>query len=224
MAFTSRSGGRSRAPYAGLNLATHTGDDPGAVSANRRRVSEALGIDPRWVVPLQVHGCRSLRASGYQRAGEAGIQADSVVADGPGVPVAVMVADCAPVALAGQRWSAVAHCGWRGLCAGVIEAAVAALGEGAPRAWLGPTIGPCHFEVGPEVVRAFAAAYPGAPRFHRGAGDKLWFDLPAAVRWVLRSAGARIDDYDPACTYCDRDYFSFRRDGVTGRQAVVVWR
>jgi YfiH family protein len=210
----------STGPYAGLNLATHTGDDPAAVRANRDRVSRALGIGGEWATLTQVHGCRAVVAKD-PAAHEEG---DALVTSAGLPPAVVLVADCIPVALVGSTQSAVAHAGWRGLCAGVIEEAVNALDDEAPRAWLGPGIGPCHFVVGREVAETFAAAYPEAPDFCSRKNGKLHFDLAGATRWVLRSRGVQVDDDPVPCTVCDSNLYSYRRDGVTGRQAVIVWR
>lgn len=223
VAFTSRPGGLSEGPFAGLNLATHTGDDPVHVRVNRQMVSEVLGVDAQWAVPRQVHGSRAVPASSLKLGMDD--EADAVTADLPGVPTAVMVADCIPLALVGGERSTVAHAGWRGLCAGVIEQAVESNGDEDLEAWIGPCIGPCHFEVGPEMVDTFRRAYPAAPRFWDRPGGKLHFNLPAAARWVLGQAGVCVlDRDDPPCTFCDPNLYSFRRDGVTGRQAVLVWR
>lgn len=223
VAFTSRPGGLSEGPFSGLNLALHTGDNPVHVRANRQKVSAALGLDSRWAVPRQVHGCRAVAVSALELGMEK--EADAVTADVPGVPAAVMVADCIPIALVGEERSTVAHAGWRGLCSGVIEQAVHSNGGRDLEAWIGPCIGPCHFEVGQDVVDAFSNAYPAAPAFWDQRVGRLHFNLPAAARWVLGRAGVYVaDGDDPPCTFCNSNLYSFRRDGVTGRQAVLVWR
>lgn len=154
-----------------------------------------------------------------------GQEGDALATSATGIPLAVMAADCLPVALVGEESSAVAHAGWRGLCAGVLEAAMAKFAPGdRPVAWIGPSIGPCHYQVGAEVVDTFRSANPEAPEFWTSDGDRFRFDLRAAARWVLRKAGAQVDDDDPPCTFCDSRFYSFRRDGETGRHAVVVWR
>ena len=201
-------------------MATHTGDDPEAVRANRDKVSRALGIGEEWATLTQVHGCRAVVA-GDPAASEEG---DALVTSAGAQPAAVLVADCIPVALVGTTRSAVVHAGWRGLCAGVIEEALKVLDDGAPGAWMGPGIGPCHFEVGREVATSFAAAYPDAPDLSGERSGKLYFDLAGATRWVLRSLGVEVDDDPVPCTMCDPNLYSYRRDGVTGRQAVIVWR
>jgi purine-nucleoside/S-methyl-5'-thioadenosine phosphorylase / adenosine deaminase len=210
----------STGPYAGLNLATHTGDDVEAVRANRDKVSRALGIEGEWVTLRQVHGGRALVADDPAACEEG----DALVTSVGGPPAAVLVADCIPVALVGSTRSAVVHVGWRGLCAGVIEEALKALDDEAVRAWIGPGIGKCHFEVGREVADSFEAAYPDALDFCSEDRGKLHFDLPGAARWVLRSKAVDVDDDPASCTVCDPNLYSYRRDGVTGRQAVIVWR
>jgi polyphenol oxidase len=194
------------------------------VSANRLAVSRALDIPGRWACARQVHGNRTVRADG-QRVIELSHQdADAIVTSVPGLPLAVLVADCLPIALVGRRSSSVIHAGWRGLCAGVIESAVKAMGERAPRAWIGPSVGPCHYQVGAEVIDKFHAAYPHSPAFWEGTGADTRFDLTAAGRWVLKSCGVTVEDHKPVCTACDERFFSYRREGTTGRQAVLVWR
>jgi YfiH family protein len=198
------------------------GDDPERVRANRRRVARALDIPDEWVSLKQVHGAEVVEVT--KRNGGGAAQGDALRTSAPGIPLTVMAADCLPVALVGEKSSAVAHAGWRGLSAGVLDAAARAFDGESAQAWIGPSIGPCHYQVGAEVVDAFTRAYPGSPEFWTADGSRFKFDLRAAARWVLRRAGARVDDYDPPCTLCDQRFYSFRRDGETGRHAVVVWR
>lgn len=224
VAFTTRLGGSSGGPYSGLNLGTATADDPDKVRANRERVARALGVSAEWVSLKQIHGTGVVEVADLAGCGT-GQEGDALSTSAPGIPLAVMAADCLPIALAGDETSAVAHAGWRGLCAGVLEAAVAKFAPGDPPvAWIGPSIGPCHYQVGAEVVDTFRSANPEAPEFWASDGDRFRFDLRAAARWVLRKAGAQVDDDDPPCTFCDSRFYSFRRDGETGRHAVVVWR
>ncbi len=209
-------------PYSSLNLGTATEDDPERVRANRRRVARALDIPAEWVSLKQVHGTDVVEVKGlkgFQRR-----SGDALCTSAPRTPIAVMAADCLPVALVGRSSSAVAHAGWRGLCAGVLQRAVATFGEDAPRAWIGPSIGPCHYQVGTEVVEAFRATNPDTPDFWESNGSGFRFDLRSAARWVLSRAGALVEDSQPPCTFCDDRFYSFRRDGETGRHAVVVWR
>lgn len=227
VACSTRLGGVSPAPYDSLNLSLATGDHPDRVAANRQRLSAALGVPATWALARQVHGCGVLVDPSETGAR---VEADALVVRQPGRPAAVLVADCVPVALVGEGVAAAVHAGWRGLCAGVIEAAVAAAGAppGALTAWIGPCIGPCCYEVGPEVPQAFVARRPGAPDCTRRVGGATHFDLRAAAAWVLGRAGVAVTGSgDGACTACDPRFFSHRRDarggGTTGRQGLLVW-
>lgn len=223
VAFTLRAGGVSAAPYDSLNLSTATGDDPARVATNRRRVSAALGISPDWVTARQVHGCDVMVAGATPWA------------DPPAADALLVAEPGRPVALTARGVAGAVHAGWRGLCAGVVEAALARarpLAGGPLTAWIGPCIGPCCFEVGPEVAEAFAAGHPaqrrGAAGFERVAAGRRHFDLPGAVAAVLAGAGVMVGGTAGVCTACDPRFFSHRRDarggGTTGRQALVVWR
>lgn len=221
--FTTRVGGSSIGPYAGLNLGAATADDPAKVRANRQRVARTLGISPEWASLRQVHGTGVLEVADSAEC--QGLRGDALITGAPGVPISAMAADCLPVALVGAEVSAVVHAGWRGLCAGVLQAAVSNFSrDSRPVAWIGPSVGRCHYQVGREVVEAFREANPASPGFWAADGDRFLFDMRAAARWVLRRAGAEVDDYEPPCTVCDSRFYSFRRDGETGRHAVVVWR
>lgn len=191
-------------------------------------MARALGIPERWGELKQVHGAAVHKLDNGFRDFDPGawLEADALLVRGADAPVAVFAADCLPVALVSPELAGVAHAGWRGLAAGILDFAVGGFtGEGSVTAWIGPSIGPCHYQVGGEVVEAFQGAYPAAPEFWEVDGDRFRFDLRAAARWVLRRAGATVPEYDPPCTYCDDRFYSYRRDGgVTGRQAVVVWR
>ena len=155
--------------------------------------------------------------------------ADAAVAFGPGPVCAVLVADCLPVFLASRDGDrvGVAHAGWRGLAAGVIEATIVALGCDPARlvAWLGPAIGPQAFEVGEEVRSAFTAQDPAAAvHFHPGRADRWLADLPALARRRLMNCGVASVHGGGACTASDpARFYSYRRDGVTGRMAALAW-
>lgn len=249
---TWRGGGVSGGPYASLNLGGHVGDAAAAVAQNRstlRRAAQLPG-EPVWL--SQVHGTRVLdldapdhgpapasaavRGTGAvpgtgavlgMGAGESG--ADAAVTRQPGRVCAILTADCLPLVfatLAGDRVGA-AHAGWRGLADGVIEAAVRALDVPPERllAWLGPAIGPLHFEVGAEVREALLKRDVGAAAaFVPNARGRFMADLCALARRRLHALGvSRIFGGDE-CTYARADrYFSYRRDGVTGRQATLIW-
>lgn len=222
---TLRSGGVSEGPYASLNLAAHVGDRPAAVAANRRllRVVAQLPAEPLWLE--QVHGTDVVRHAG----GAIGLRADAAVAFEPGRVCAVMTADCLPVVLADRDGTrvAVAHAGWRGLLGGVLAATVAELGVAARElhAWLGPAIGPEAFEVGTEVREAYAARVPGsADCFVRNERGRYLADLYRLASLALGAAGVSAVHGGGWCTHRDRErFFSYRRDGVTGRMATLAW-
>jgi YfiH family protein len=241
-AFTLRTGGVSDGQYAALNVALHVGDDPRAVAENRRRVAGELQLpaEPLWLT--QVHGTTVLdvdadtEGNAAPRAalpGDTAPSADAAFTCQPGRVLAVQVADCLPVLLATHDGGAVAvaHAGWRGLAAGVLEATVAALGVGgdALHAWLGPAIGPAHFEVGDEVRAAFCA--PGGARggeaaaaFVRNDRGRWQCDLRLLARQRLLALGVRSIHGEPRCTYGEPDaFYSFRRDGSTGRMVALIW-
>lgn len=226
-AATTRRGGLSVGPFATCNLGARTRDDPATVAANRARVARALGLPgaPRWL--RQVHGTAVVELA----AGTTGTpEADAAWTRESGVVCAVLTADCLSVVLGDPDGAAVAvaHAGWRGLAAGVLDATVAALPvpAGRLRAWLGPAIGPQAFEVGPEVRTAFLESDPGAAgAFRRGAGDRWHADLHGLARRRLRALGVTRVDGGGCCTYADRArFFSHRRDGPgTGRMATLAW-
>jgi YfiH family protein len=222
--FTTREGGVSAAPYASLNLGTHVGDSAEAVAENRRRVGQGLPATPAWLT--QVHGVRVVDA-----AHPATHEADAAFAQTPGVVCVVMVADCLPVLFCDRTGSVVAaaHAGWRGLADGVLEATIAAMNVPASGllAWLGPAIGPTVFEVGPEVRERFVSEIPKAAAcFLPGKGDRLFADIFALARLKLQRAGiaeAAIHG-GGVCTVSDSQrFFSYRRDGTTGRMGAFIW-
>jgi YfiH family protein len=224
--WTDRHGGVSRRPYATCNLGDHVGDDPEAVLENRRRVATAIGHGPPtvWCVPQQVHGSTVavVREEGMRPV------ADGLVTDVPGLVLAAMSADCATVALFGAGAVGVAHAGWPGLLAGVIEEAVTALrslpgsADGGPiSARLGPCVRPAHYEFGADDL-ARVRARLGDDVVATTASGSPALDIPAAVRASLRAVD--VHDFEDAgiCTFASPDHFSYRREGITGRQAVVA--
>ena len=242
-AMSQRGGGMSSGEdgrYASLNLGVAVGDEPAAVAENRARFAAALGAQPVWL--RQVHGIRVMRLhAGSDMTPDE--PADAAWTSDPGVACTVQVADCLPVLFARRDGSAVAaaHAGWRGLAAGVLEATLQALCNGADDgrrtapadvvAWLGPCIGPREFEVGADVVQAFGEdpAAPDARCFvyrARPEGTARWLvHLTRLARKRLAAAGVQHITEARACTAEDRSaFFSFRRDGVTGRMAAAVWR
>jgi YfiH family protein len=207
--FTTREGGVSDGPYASLNLGRLTQDPQPNVDENRRRACAAVGADAdALALNRQLHSASVHRA----HPGARGEPGDGLWTDAPGVPMLALTADCLPIALVRDGRLAVLHAGWRGLAQGVVEAGVAAIG-GADAACVGPGIGPCCYEVGPEVSARFE---PDLTRDRR-------LDLWTAAERALRRAGARAVERADLCTACHPElFFSHRRDrGVTGRQGVV---
>jgi polyphenol oxidase len=212
VAFTTRAGGVSEGPFASLNLGGKE-DHPEAIAENRRRACEQLGLDSsRLAFNRQRHTARVHRAG-------AGIQpsdGDALWTDDAGLPLLAMSADCLPIAIvatSGAPALAVVHAGWRGLAAGVVEASVGALGGVATAAVVGPAVGPCCYEVGPEVSERFD------PDLTRDGILDLW----GAAERALRRAGVERVDRLELCTRCNTElFFSHRRDGpVRGVQGVI---
>jgi len=224
---TTRAGGVSQGPYASLNLGLRTGDDPQAVTENRSRLRAVLPQEPKWL--RQVHGAAVVDADTLAGTQIEPSEADAAVARRAGTVCAVMVADCVPVLLADRAGTtvAVAHAGWRGLAAGVIENAVSRMGV-APRevlAWLGPGIGPRAFEVGADVRGAFLARDAGSDAaFVSHAPGKWLADLYALARRRLSGIGVASVHGGGLCTHSDAQrFFSYRRERVTGRHAALIW-
>jgi len=225
---TTRHGGVSAGPYASLNLGDHVGDDPAAVAENRRLLRARLPAEPVWL--KQVHGKQCCDAAACSNAkGNPPPEADAAFSRTPGVVCAVLTADCLPILLCDTAGTVVAaaHAGWRGLAAGVIEATVAAMGVPGEDllAWLGPAIGPRHFEVGGEVRDVFSAHDPQAARAFVARPDGKWLcDIYLLARQRLADLGVcRITSAD-FCTVRDtQQFFSYRRDGATGRMASLIW-
>lgn len=223
---TTRAGGVSRPPYASLNLGTNTADRREHVAENRRRLQTGLALpeEPRWL--RQVHGVGVVAAEQVSRDVT---EADAVWTARPGIVCAIQTADCLPVFLCDRDGGRVAliHAGWRGLAAGVIEAAHAALEVPGERllAWLGPAIGPRAFEVGAEVRRAFLAVDPGLTGAFRATPHGRWLaDLYHLARHRLGRCGVARVYGGGFCTVADsRRFYSYRRDGRTGRMASLLW-
>jgi polyphenol oxidase len=226
--FTDRHGGTSSAPYAGNNLADHVGDDPSRVGENRLRLAAALAAeesavpdDPEnWVWLRQLHGARV--ADGQPCVPP--IEADASVTATTGRPLVVLTADCAPVALANDTAVAVVHAGWPGLERGVIGAAVRALreaGTGPVRGVLGPCIHPARYEFGTDLLERLTRLL-GAEVASQTADGAPALDVPLAVRRSLERVDVDLLDDVGVCTAASSDHFSYRRDGTTGRQAVVA--
>ncbi|MEO7557926.1 MAG: peptidoglycan editing factor PgeF [Gammaproteobacteria bacterium] len=247
---TTRQGGVSVPPYDSLNLAQHVGDDAQAVRENRRRLTQILRLpaEPIWLD--QVHGACAVDAASVPPASSGLIKADAIYAKGPDQVCAVLTADCLPLLLCNHAGTQVAavHAGWRGLAAGVIEAAVAAfeIAPGHLMAWLGPAIGPHSYAVGAEVRAAFvdkdsAAAQAFTPVPARSPlavktraentafpepeiSARRWYaDMYALARLRLAAIGVRQVYGGNDCTLSDPRFYSYRRNGITGRMATLIW-
>lgn len=214
-AFSTRIGGVSEPPFDGLNLGALTEDDVQSIVENRRLLAAALGFAPEAIAfGRQVHGAELATHGGSPSQPNA---VDGHVITEPEVLGLVFVADCVPVALSGPNGAAILHCGWRGLAAGIVAKGVAAIG--ATDAAVGPSIGACCYEVGPEVLVPFE-------RLGEGIADGRLLDLPEVARRLLLGAGVERIELSGLCTSCEPElFFSHRRDrGRTGRQAGLVWR
>lgn len=217
---TTRSGGFSKGCWSSFNLGDSCGDDPVDVAANRSLLDTVLPAPANWL--RQVHGTSVLRISGPRQAVEEG---DAEVSFLPEQVCAVLTADCLPVFFCNRRGDRVglAHAGWRGLAGGILQAAVAALDEDPAEliAWLGPAIGPKSYEVGRELEESFAEEYPAG---FSEQGGRLLMDLYALARLKLEASGVLAVYGGDYCTFADPErFFSYRRDGVTGRMASVIW-
>jgi polyphenol oxidase len=232
VAYTERTGGVSESPFDALNLGYATGDRPEHVRENRDRLVRALSIPP-FAIGKQAHGSHVVRV-GEDRAG-AGFEgppsplgeADILAVSRSGIPVALLVADCVPLALASpdQGLLVAVHAGWRGMAAGVVGGALSAF-ERPQRvlAAIGPSIGPCHYEVGEDVALAVTTGSEAGAVTERRDG-RLFLDLPGTVARGLQAAGVREIERTDLCTACERKrFFSHRRDAETGRQGMVALR
>jgi polyphenol oxidase len=217
--FSTRRGGVSEGPYESLNLGILTDDDPEHVTFNRARLAESAGVDAgRIVMGWQVHGTDLQAWDGpdpqlaYAQPGDKQLpRVDGHLTDEAGLGLLVLVADCYPVALSDGKRAAMLHCGWRPLAGGIIERAIAEF-HSPPAAAVGPGIGGCCYEVGPDVSERFADV--------PGAVDGRMLDLRRVIAARLEAAGVSEIEHLDRCTSCEPElYFSHRRDnGLTGRQ------
>jgi polyphenol oxidase len=221
-AFSTRLGGVSAAPYDALNIAILTGDEPDRVTENRHRLAASLERDPAGVVMgRQVHGSDLRLHKDRQQprvfadAVRSPDEVDAQITSNPDLTPLVLVADCLPVAMMGPSGVAMVHCGWRGLAAGIVAEAAAAVE--AEAAAVGPGIGPCCYEVGDEVLGAFSDL--------DGVARGRMLDLTAVATALLERAGVTAIESSGLCTSCNAElFYSHRRDGErTGRQAGLVW-
>lgn len=226
---TTRRGGASTGAFDSMNLRDGLGDDVRAVARNQARLTASIGVP---LVHLnQMHGHRVVRLTAADaEAGALRHDADGCVTTDAGVVCSVQVADCLPVLFAARGAVAAAHAGWRGLAAGVLEATLEAVCTAARCApdqvevWLGPCIGPRKFEVGVDVLRAFGDDPAGSARFTPLTPGKWLANLPQLARDRMVARGVRSLSGGAWCTVEDASrFFSFRRDGVTGRMAAAIW-
>ena len=220
---TTRAGGASTGPWQGLNLATHVGDDPAHVGLNRAWLRAQLPGEPLWLE--QVHGIDCVMAE----SSLAGCKADASVSFEPWQICAVLTADCLPVLFCTQdgQCVAAAHAGWRGLLAGVLENTVRAMRAPPEQiiAWFGPAIGPDNFEVGTEVRTAFLAEDTQSAGAFVAHGNKWLADIYGLAHLRLQRLGLAGIYGGGECTVNDPErFYSYRRDGATGRMASLIWR
>lgn len=224
---TIRQGGVSQWPWASLNLGDHVNDNPSHVAENRLHLKRLAGLphEPRWLT--QVHGCNLLDAAALPASHLC--EADAVYSNRPQHICAVLTADCLPVLFTDSagREVAASHAGWRGLAAGVLEQTIGRF-DAAPEklmAWLGPAIGPASFEVGADVREAFLAWSFDCEVAFIEHGEGRWLaDIYQLARQRLRKAGVTAIHGGGYCTYRDAEHFySYRRDGETGRMATLIW-
>jgi len=229
--FFARLGGVSRPPFATLNVGASVGDDPQAVAMNRQRCFSALGLaEPMVVTPYQVHGTRIARV-GPAEGGRVIADTDGLLSDREGTVLFLRFADCVPILLYDRRCRAIGlvHAGWRGTLDGIAALAVAAMrdcfGTDPAALWagIGPAIGPCHYEVPPDLAEYFARRFgPQVLAWPGDGGTRL--DLPAANALALQEAGVRSVVQAGLCTACHTDeFFSHRAEGGhTGRLAALA--
>lgn len=223
---TTRLGGESQSPYLSFNVAQHVGDSAESVLHNRRQLMEQLALptEPRWL--SQIHSNRIVKLS---RETNGLLEADASFTCESDIVCAVLTADCLPVMFTDDAGCcvAVAHAGWRGLVAGILEATVTALPADPDKilAWMGPAIGPSVFEVGDEVRQAFTDKYPNTKNAFQATNHGLWFaDIYQLAKRILNKASVYNVFGGGYCTYSDdQRFFSYRREKTTGRMASLIW-
>ena len=220
---TTRNGGFSKGQWSGLNLGGSCGDDLNHVKQNRALLQTLLPCEPHWL--RQVHGRKVVV---WDNGFDSGLEADAIVSNQTRQVCAVLTADCLPVLFCNKAGTKVAasHAGWRGLAAGVLEATISSMGCEPCKlmAWLGPAIGPTAFEVGEDVHSTFLRVDPDNATAFSPHNDSWLADLYGLARLALKRVGVEQVAGGLYCTYTDQDkFFSYRRDGETGRMATVIW-
>jgi len=220
---TTRNCGFSEDGWSQFNLGNHCGDHPGHVQQNRQLLNTLLPSEPRWL--RQVHGTKVVNWNDDQLSDT---EADAIISHHPGQVCAVLTADCLPVLFCNEGGTkvAAAHAGWRGLATGILETMVASLDchPAELMVWLGPAIGPKTFEVGNDVYDAFVSLNTDNAHAFAPHGDRWLADLYDLARLALKRTGIERISGGQFCTCTDKDrFFSYRRDGQTGRMATVIW-
>jgi hypothetical protein len=226
---TIRSGGVSKAPYNSFNLAHHVGDNELDVMTNRQLLEEKAHLPKSPVWLNQVHSDRIIEVTSEPLLSLNSVPptADASYTQQSGIVLAIMTADCLPILLCNSRgrWIAAVHAGWRGLAAGIVTKTVQNY-PGSPQdllAWLGPAIGQGAFEVGENVLQAFVRSRKDAKAYFKPIGDKYLADLYALAKVELQALGVQVYGGN-FCTYSEEErFFSYRRDGITGRMASLIW-
>ena len=225
---TTRDGGVSQPPYDSLNLGAHVGDDEQSVNRNRALLTQYLPAKPVWLE--QVHGTEVFDADHWDQSSVP--VADAAVTTQPQRVLCIMTADCLPVLLAskGGEVIGVAHAGWRGLAAGIIEKTIQKMKQKLDQdiqiqAFLGPAIGPESFQVGQEVKDIFEQHDPNSSQAFKPCSEpmKYWADIYQLARMRLHSQGVEQVDGGDRCTLKESCFYSYRRDQVTGRMASLLW-
>ncbi|MCA6222901.1 purine nucleoside phosphorylase YfiH [Photorhabdus antumapuensis] len=222
---STRLGGISLSPYDSLNLGKHVGDKPDIVEQNRHILAKMAELPQQPVWLEQVHGTRVVRLNDQPLEDN---RADAVYTNIPGQVCAVMTADCLPVLFCSSAGDevAAAHAGWRGLCAGVLENTITQF-KAKPnqiQAWLGPAIGAKKFEVGNEVLEAFTIQHADLSQAFTPFGEKYLADIYLLAKLKLQSVGVKAIFGGSECTVSNKEkFFSYRRDGITGRMATLIW-
>lgn len=221
---TTRQGGASAAPYEAFNLGDHVNDDPLAVQQNREQLQTAFQLpsEPKWL--QQTHSTLVANLDDPQ----SDFAADASFSRCPNTVCAVLTADCLPILICDQAGKEVAaiHAGWRGLANGIVQQTLAQLNAAAQDclAWLGPAIGPERFEVGEDVLTAYLAQSEAHRAAFKVSGDRYLANIYQLARTTLAMAGLEAIYGGQHCTHQEQDdFFSYRRDGVTGRMASLIW-
>lgn len=218
IALTTRFGGTSEGAYDSANLALHVGDDPDRVEQNRHTLASKIGVSPVWLE--QTHGNEIATIDAIP---EQAVAADASMTEKKAMALAIMTADCLPIMLwsSDGRQVAAIHAGWRGLANGIIQKSVQQFSKGAElNAYVGPAIGPCHYEVDEAVRENFT----DTSAFSNGRKGHFWFDLAQEASRQLSELGLTNIVASNICTSCDERFYSYRQSPETGRFATLIWR